>query len=55
MRFIHWLGQQPEANILVVAHEETLRVFIAHFEGGVADEQLRELHIPNCQVLSYTL
>ena len=29
--FISWLKQQPQDSILVVAHEETLRVFYAHF------------------------
>ena len=53
LRFIHWLEAQPEENILVVAHEETLRVFVAYFEGNVPDEQLRELHIDNCEVKYY--
>jgi len=52
--FIDWLLQQPEQNILVVAHEETIRVFIAHFEDNVADEQLRDIHVANCQVVHYT-
>ena len=50
MGFIEWLVQQPQENILVVAHEETMRVFIAHYEGGVADEGLRDLHIGNCEI-----
>jgi probable phosphoglycerate mutase len=55
MGFIYWLEGQPPANSLVVAHEETLRVFIAHFEGHVPDEQLRDLHIDNCDYRCYPL
>jgi len=53
LAFIDWLVQQPQQNILVVAHEETLRVFVARFEGGVPDARLRDLHIPNCEVRRY--
>lgn len=53
--FIEWLKTQPKENILVVAHEETLRVFIAYFEGNVPDERLRDLHIGNCEFYHYTL
>lgn len=55
MGFIEWLVQQPEENILVVAHEETMRVFIAYFEGGVPDDKLRDLHIGNCEVRHYSI
>lgn len=53
--FIAWLKQQPQQHILVVAHEETLRVFYAHFEGDIADSQMRDYHFDNCQVLSYAI
>jgi alpha-ribazole phosphatase len=53
--FIHWLQRQPQENILVVAHEETLRVFVAHFEGNLPDERLRELSIGNCEFRRYDL
>jgi probable phosphoglycerate mutase len=53
--FIRWLQRQPQQNLLVVAHEETLRVFVAHFQGGVPDERLRDLHIGNCEVRRYHL
>lgn len=53
--FIRWLKNQPQRNILVVAHEETLRVFIAHFEGNVPDERLRDLVIANCEYRCYRL
>lgn len=51
--FLDWLQGQQEENILVVAHEETLRVFVAYFEGNVPDERLRELHFGNCEVRRY--
>lgn len=51
--FIHWLEGQPQDNILVVAHEETLRVFIAYFEGNVPDQELRDIHIGNCEYRCY--
>jgi alpha-ribazole phosphatase len=53
--FIDWLKNQPEKNILVVAHEETLRVFAAYFEGGIANENLRDIHIDNCEYRHYRL
>ena len=51
--FISWLQTQPQQNILVVAHEETLRVFVACFEGDVPDERLRDIHIGNCEFRCY--
>ena len=51
--FINWLLGQTQENILVVAHEETLRVFIAYFEGNVSDDGLREIHIDNCEYKHY--
>jgi len=53
--FIDWLQRQPQENILVVAHEETLRVFVAYFEGGVPDERLRDISIGNCEYRCYEL
>ena len=53
--FIHWLREQPQENILLVAHEETLRVFVACFEGNVQDEHLRDLHFANCEFRHYQL
>ena len=52
--FLDWLREQPQQALLVVAHEETLRVFKARFEG-IADERMRELHFANCEVLEYEL
>lgn len=53
--FIHWLQRQQQANILVVAHEETLRVFVAYFEGNIPDQRLRDLDIANCEIRRYKL
>jgi len=55
LRFIDWLKTQPDEALLVVAHEETLRVFISYFEGGIADSQLRDLHVGNCEYRRYVL
>jgi probable phosphoglycerate mutase len=53
LRFIDWLQGQPQESVLVVAHEETLRVFVAYFEGNVPDERLRDLHVGNCEYRRY--
>ena len=55
LRFIDWLKVQPEKTLLIVAHEETLRVFVAYFEDGIADAQLRDIHIGNCEYRRYVL
>jgi probable phosphoglycerate mutase len=53
--FIHWLQCQQQENILVVAHEETMRVFVSYFEGNVPDEQLRDINMGNCEHRCYKL
>jgi len=53
--FLHWLQHQQQENVLVVAHEETMRVFVAYFEGDVPDERLRDLTIGNCEYRRYKL
>jgi alpha-ribazole phosphatase len=53
-RFLKWLKRQHDNCILIVAHEETLRVVIAHFERSIPDEQLRDLHIANCESIHYS-
>ncbi len=55
LRFIDWLKAQQDEALLVVAHEETLRVFVAYFEGGIADSQLRDIHVGNCEYRRYVL
>lgn len=49
MRFIDWLTKQQNETLLIIAHEETMRVFVAHFEGCIADAQLRDIQIGNCE------
>jgi broad specificity phosphatase PhoE len=53
LRFIDWLKVQNDQTLLVVAHEETMRVFIAYFEGGISDDQLRDIHVGNCEYKHY--
>lgn len=53
LRFIDWLKVQQDKTLLVVAHEETMRVFVAYFEGGVEDSQLRDIHVGNCEYRHY--
>ncbi|WP_090572396.1 histidine phosphatase family protein [Nitrosomonas sp. Nm33] len=55
LRFIDWLKEQKDKTLLVVAHEETMRVFVAYFEGGVKDDQLRDIHVGNCEYKHYVL
>lgn len=54
LTYLDWLRKKPYELILTIAHEETLRVFHAHF-NNIPDEKLRELHFANCEVLSYRL
>lgn len=55
LRFIDWLRVQTDKTLLVVAHEETMRVFVAYFEGSVEDAQLRDIHVGNCEYRHYVL
>jgi len=52
LTYLDWLRQQTAQTILSIAHEETLRVFYAWFHD-LADEQLRELHFANCEVVHF--
>ena len=47
-------GGRPWASVLVVAHEETLRVFAA-YAGGLSDEDMIELRFRNCEVIRLDL
>lgn len=55
LRFIDWLKVQEDKTVLVVAHEETMRVFVAYFEGNVSDDRLRDIHVTNCEYRHYVL
>jgi broad specificity phosphatase PhoE len=50
--FIGWLREQPDNCVLIVAHEETLRVFRAYLEG-LADEEMLNLEFANCAVCAF--
>jgi len=50
--FIDWLVTQPHRNVLVVAHEETLRVFAARFQG-LNDKVMQTLSFGNCEYLCF--
>lgn len=52
--FIEWLQTQPYSCVLVIAHEETLRVFKAWFEH-LDDAAMLDLRFDNCAVLQYSL
>ncbi|MGD8483484.1 MAG: histidine phosphatase family protein [Thioalkalispiraceae bacterium] len=50
--FLEKLIEHKPQGVLVVAHEETLRVVSAYFES-LGDEQMLELHFNNCEILQY--
>jgi len=52
--FIDWLRSRPYGTPLVVAHEETLRVFAAHVLG-LEDAQMIDLEFANCEVFDFEL
>jgi len=54
LQFIDWLKQQPNDCLLVIAHEETLRVFKAWFET-LDDQTMIDLAFGNCEIINYTL
>ena len=55
LRFIDWLKLQQHETMLIVAHEDTMRLFVAYFAGGITDSQLRDIHIGNCEYRHYVL
>jgi len=53
--FLVWLAAQRHCrNVLLVAHEETMRVFAAH-DGNLSDEAMLELSFENCAILEFDL
>lgn len=52
--FLERLQQQKPRGLLVVAHEETLRVIKAYFEQ-LDDAEMIELQFQNCEILQYDL
>jgi len=53
-RFIKWLKKRNYNDVLIVAHEETLRVFAA-YARGLSDARMLELTFANCEVFSFDL
>jgi probable phosphoglycerate mutase len=54
LQFIDWLLREPYQRVLVVAHEETLRVFIAHFHH-IDPQSMLQLSIGNCEIVSFDI
>ena len=52
--FVDWLRVRPYGTVLVVAHEETLRVFAAHARG-LTDEKMIGITFGNCEVFTFDL
>jgi probable phosphoglycerate mutase len=52
--FLEWLRQRPERVVLVVAHEETLRVLAAHLRG-LPDEEMERLTFGNGEIVEFEL
>lgn len=51
--FLVWLQEQAYDAVLVVAHEETLRVVAGYFDK-LPDEMMIDLHFGNCEILNFT-
>lgn len=51
-RFLDELEKRCMDNVLIIAHEETLRIVAARFRG-LQDTVLPGLHFGNCEVLEY--
>lgn len=52
--FLDWLAKRTELTVLVVAHEETLRVVVAHLKG-LPDETMERLTFANGEVVEVNL
>lgn len=52
--FIDWLGRQAHRQVLLVAHEETLRVFAARARG-LDDLVMLDLQFGNCEAFDFEL
>ncbi len=54
LTFIDWLKGVGQHTVLVVAHEETLRVCVAYFRG-FSDEGMLGIPVGNCQIFHFEL
>lgn len=52
--FIDVLLMEDYGNILIVAHEETMRVFAARF-NHLSDQEMDALSFANCELLSFRI
>lgn len=52
--FIDVLLMEDYGDILIVAHEETMRVFAARF-NHLSDEQMEALSFTNCAILTFSI
>ena len=52
--FLDWLRTQPDRAVLVIAHEETLRVIAARFRG-LTDDAMRALAFANGEIIEFDL
>ncbi len=50
--FLHWMRQLQEKQILIVAHEETMRVVLGYFRG-LRDDEMIDMHIGNGEILRF--
>lgn len=51
-QFIDSLMKEQFENVLIVAHEETMRVFTARF-NGLTDQEMLELSFKNCEIVLF--
>lgn len=52
LKVFDWLGAQDWHNVLIIAHEETLRVFTVHLQN-LPDTAMETLHFDNCQIVEF--
>ncbi len=52
--FLAWLQTQSHEHALLVAHEESLRIFHA-YHHGLNDQAMMKLHFDNCAPFSFEL
>lgn len=52
LKVFDWLADQHWQNVLIIAHEETLRVFTVHLHD-LPDTAMESLHFDNCQIVEF--